>query len=97
MSEEFCIMEDNKPRWRNHREIGLVRHEIFFGRKNRQKSIEDGLVVFLKPVDHNMSDYGVHFNKTFDLELKQIAQKRWQEYYNKTTEDFIKRYGRNYL
>lgn len=95
--EEFCIMNDNPPRWRNRREVGLVRHEIFFGRKNRQKSIEDGLVVFLTPQLHNMSDYGVHFNTTFDKELKKIGQQRWQEYYKKSEEDFIKRYGKNYL
>ena len=97
MSDEFCIMDDNPPRWYNHREPGLVRHEVFFGRKNRQKSIEDGLVVFLTPFNHNMSNYGVHFNAGFDEELKQIGQKKWMEYYNKTEEDFIERYGRNYL
>lgn len=74
-----------------------VRHEVFFGSKNRQKSIEDGLVVFLTPEMHNMSNRGVHFNKNFDNYLKKIAQKTWQEYYNKSEEEFIERYGRNYL
>ena len=93
---EFCIMDDNYPRWRNFRDKGLVRHEIFFGRKNRQKSIDDGLVVFLTRANHNMSDYGVHFNKSFDLELKQLAQTKFCEYYNKTDDDFIKIFRRNY-
>lgn len=97
MKEEFCIMEDNPPFWRNHRETGLVRHEIFYGRKNRQKSIEDGLVIFLRPEDHNMSNYGIHFNKTFDLETKKLAQKQYMCYYNKSIDEFIARYGRNYL
>jgi len=95
--EEFCIMDDNPPYWRNYRETGLHRHEIFFGTANRKKSIEDGLVVFLTPKMHNMSNKGVHFNKEFDNELKQTGQAKWCEYYNKTNEDFIKRYGRNYL
>lgn len=95
--EEFCIMPDNFPRWRNKRYDGLVRHEVFFGRKNRKKSIEDGLVVFLTPELHNMSDYGVHFNISFDLELKELGEQVWCSYYGKTTDDFIKRYGRNYL
>lgn len=90
-------MDNNPPRWYNMRQVGLARHEIFYGRKNRQKSIEDGLVVFLTPELHNMSDYGVHFNKSFDIELKQLGQKRWMEYYEKTVEEFIERYGRNYL
>lgn len=95
--EEFCIMPDNSPRWRNKRYEGLVRHEVFFGRKNRKKSIEDGLVVFLTPELHNMSNYGVHFNKSFDSELKEIGEEVWCSYYGKTIEDFIERYGRNYL
>lgn len=94
--EEFCIMNDNPPMWRNHREEGLVRHEVFFGR-NRQKSIEDGLVVFLTPEMHNGSEYGVHFNPTFDRDLKREGQRRWQEVYNKSSEEFLERYKKNYL
>jgi len=94
---EFCIMDDNPPYWRNHREEGLHRHEIMYGTANRKKSIEDGLVVFLTPERHNMSKDGVHFNKQFDNELKRVGEETWCYYYNKTTDDFIKRYGRNYI
>ena len=50
-------------------------------------------------IKHHRGDYGVHgkYGKDLNLYLKQIAQKRWQEYYNKTKEDFIARYGKNYL
>lgn len=95
--EEFCIMDDNMPLWSNKRFKGSHRHEIFFGTSNRQKSINDGLVVFLKPEYHNMSNLGVHFNREFDLMLKVAGEKRWLEYYNKTIDDFIKEYGKNYL
>jgi len=94
--QERCIMNDNPPKWRNQRFVRSHRHEIFFG-KNRKKSIQDGLVVFLTPELHNMSDKGVHFNKKFDQELKEAGQKTWMKYYNKTAEEFIKRYGKNYL
>ena len=94
--EEFCIMKDNPPYWRNFRFDGCHRHEVMFG-ANRQKSIEDGLVIFLTPKKHNMSNEGIHFNKEFDLYTKKIAQIRWQEYYNKTEEEFIERYRRSYL
>ena len=90
-------MNDNPPYWRNQRIGNLHRHECFFGVRNRQKSIDDGLVVFLTPELHNMSNKGVHFNKEFDLMIKKEAEKRWLEYYNKTIDDFIKIYGRNYL
>ena len=95
--KEFCIMEDNPPVWRNHREDGLHRHEIFFGTGNRKLSIEDGLVVFLPPELHNMSNQGVHFNRKFDLLLKEHGEKTWLKYYNKTIDDFINRYGKNYI
>lgn len=97
MKKEFCIMNDNPPIWYNKRFNGSHRHEIFYGVRNRKKSIEDGLVVFLRPELHNASSLGVHFNRELDLELKREAEKRWLEYYHKDIEDFIKKYGRNYL
>ena len=93
--EEFCIMKPD-VRWSTTRFAGSHRHEIF-GAYNRQKSIEDGLVIFLRPEDHNMSERGIHANREFDLYAKRKAQARWMEFYNKTTEQFIKRYGKNYL
>ena len=44
-----------------------------------------------------MSDNGVHFNKAFDYELKQIGQRAEMEKYNWSVDDFIKQFGRNYL
>lgn len=71
-------------------------HEVYFG-KNRQKSIEDGCCIYLCSTHHNMSNQGIHFNHDLDLKVKQKMEKRWLEYYNKTTDDFIERYGKNYL
>ena len=71
-------------------------HEVFYGR-NRQKSIEDGCCVYLCGKHHNQSNEGVHFNKKLDLRIKQLMETFWLEYYNKTIDDFIKKYGRNYL
>jgi hypothetical protein len=96
--KEFSIMPSNMPYWDNKRFYGSERHEVFEGRTgNRDKSIEDGLVVFLRPELHNARSLGVHFNRELDLELKKEAEKRWLEYYHKDIEDFIKKYGRNYL
>ena len=96
MNKEFCILPPNSM-YSTVRKPMLHRHEIFFGNPNRQKSIRDGLVVFLTPEMHNMSNKGVHFNREFDLFLKRIGQQAWMDYYGKTKEDFIKEYGRNYL
>lgn len=65
--------------------------------KNRKKSIEDGCCVYLCGKHHNQSNAGVHFNKQLDLQLKQDMEYQWMYYYNKSVEDFIKRYGKNYI
>ncbi len=92
---EFCIMRPD-VRWSTTRFPNSHRHEIFGG-ANRHKSIEDGLVIFLTPEDHNMGDNGIHKNREFDLYAKRKAQIRWMEFYGKTVEQFRKRYGRNWL
>lgn len=92
---EKCIMPQDE-RWSTERFEGSHRHEVF-GAYNRQKSIEDGLVIFLRPEDHNMSNKGIHFDKEFDLYAKRIAQRTWMDYYHKDRLDFLERYGRNYI
>lgn len=96
MKKEFCIMPPDDRYSTVRTPKYCHRHEVLFG-PNRQKSIKYGLVVFLTPEMHNMSNSGVHFNREFDLYLKRIAQKTWQEYYNKTEDDFRKTFGRSYL
>ena len=95
--KEFCIMPQDLTYSVQRTQHYYHRHEVFFGTANRQKSIRDGLVVFLTPEMHNGSNKGVHYNRKFDLFLKRIGQQAWMDYYGKTTEDFIKEYGRSYL
>lgn len=99
--KEFCIMPDNPPYWRNFRFNGSERHEVFEGRTgNRKKSIEDGLVVFTTHELHRTGKLSIHLTPTKweqTTNMKQIAEKTWCEYYNKTKEDFRERYKRNYL
>lgn len=44
-----------------------------------------------------MSERGVHFDREANLKLKQECQRKWMERYDKTTEDFIEAYGKNYI
>ena len=87
--------------WTNKRYPGLERHEVFEGRTgNRDKSIEDGLVIFLTPEYHRTGKESIHKNPKFwkeQIKIQNIAEKTWCKYYNKTKEDFRKRYGRNYI
>lgn len=76
----------------------IERHEVYFSRAYRNKSIKDGLIVFLTEEDHRGTN-GVHGKNGNKLNryLKRTAQKAWMSCYNKTKENFIERYGQNYL
>ena len=94
--KEFCIMPKNSL-YEIERKEGLVRHEVFFGRKNRQLSIKYGLIIFLNAEKHNMSNKGIHFNQKFCEEVQKVGQKAFMKYYNKTEEEFRQIFGKNYL
>mgnify|MGYP000518766500 CR=1 FL=1 len=95
--KEFSIMPQN-PYYETERFPGSERHEIFEGRTgNRNKSIEDGLVIFIMPYQHRTGNASIHLNPKQWEWLKVVAQKTWQDYYNKTEEEFRLRYGKNYL
>lgn len=94
-------LQDNKVCWVCGCRDNLHYHHVFFGTANRKCSDEDGMTVWLCGPHHNMSSAGVHFNKLLDNKLKQYAERVWLATYakdsNEPIEDFIKRYGRNYL
>ena len=73
-------------------------HHTIFGSK-RKKADEDGLIVPLCIYHHTGSNVAVHCKdgKKLDDYLKRISEESWLIYYDKTKEEFIKRYGRNYL
>ena len=68
-------------------------HHCIHGTANRKLADKDGLTVRLCNKCHtNLHDHGA-----FDRELQRIAQTRWMEYYEKSEDDFRKRYGKSYL
>lgn len=71
----------------------LERHHVF-GAYNRTHSEEDGLWVWLCHWCHNEPPYGVHFNKDNMTKLRQIGQRAYEKHIGN---DFMERYGRNYL
>lgn len=93
--EEFCIMPKSTLYSTKRTEKYCERHEVHFSKAYRQKSIDDGLIVFLTPKKHRGTN-GVHGKNGDKLnrQLKKLAQKAWMDYYKKTTEDFIQRYGK---
>lgn len=73
-------------------------HHVFPGNGRRKKCERYGFVVALEPRYHNMSNYSVHAvpNEGLDLQLKQLAQKYFEEHYG-TRDQFINEFGRSYL
>lgn len=90
------IIQDNHACYICGTTFNLNRHHIFNG-PNRRLSEEDGCVVYLCVYHHTGSADSVHLNKKIDLTLKARCEEAWLEEYGKTKEDFIRRYGRNYL
>ena len=87
-NERFCLVCGTP--------INLHKHHIYEGRGRRQLSEKWGAWCFLCPRHHNMSNEGVHFNKTLDLKLKQKCQEAF-EFQIGTREEFIKIFGKSYL
>lgn len=96
--KDFCIMPKNNSYSTVRTEVYCERHEVYFSKAYRQKSIDDGLIVFLTRKSHRGTN-GVHGKNGDKLnrKLKKLAEKAWTSYYNKTKEEFIARYSRNYL
>lgn len=101
MNKEFCIMPESIY-YSTERFYGSERHEVFEGyaTKNRDYSIEDGLVIFIPPEMHRTGKKSVHLNPKYWREvvkIQEIAEQAWIDYYGKTKEDFRARYGKNFL
>lgn len=73
----------------------LHMHHIFYGTANREVSERNGFKVYLCGYHHNLSNFGVHFDKKLDIALKRYAQQIYEQEH--TREDFIKLVGKSYL
>ena len=90
---EVCALCGLPPTW----DDSLDRHHIFGG-PCRRLSEQDGLVVPLHHYKcHIYGERAVHRCRTSDLEIKQKGERAWLAKTGKTQQDFVHRYGRNYL
>ena len=92
------LLQDKKQCYVCNSQSNLHKHHIMKGVRNRDKSEQDGLWVYLC-YNHHEGTYGVHgkLGHNLDIELIKQAELYWLKHNNKTIDDFIKRYGRNYL
>jgi hypothetical protein len=98
MTKRFSIITRDMEHCVECGRTNVELHEVFFGTANRKLSIEDGLVIPLCKAQHHAGNLkGIHQDIDLNTKWKEIAQKRWQEYYGRDEESFRKRYGKNYL
>lgn len=78
--------------------VGTERHHCLHGTANRKLAEEDGLWVWLCAECHRGTN-GVHGKngQEKDETLKRAAEYAWITKNGKTVEDWIKRYGKNWL
>lgn len=71
-------------------------HHCIHGTANRKKSEKYGLMIWLCAYHHNLGRKSVHNDYDMDLQVKQYAQKYFEDNIG-SRELFIKEFGRNYL
>ena len=73
---DFCIMPKSSKYSTKRTKKYCERHEVFFSKAYRNKSIKDGLIVFLTKEDHRGTNgaHGKNGSK-FNTYLKKLAQK----------------------
>lgn len=91
------IIQNSKQCYITGATDSIHEHHIFFGSGKRKLSEKYGLKIWLRADWHNMSDYGVHFDKELDLQIKQMAQRKAMQHYEWTVEDFIGIFGKSYI
>ena len=98
LESDFCIMPKSTKYSTVRTKKYSERHEVFFSKAYRIKSVKDGLIIFLTEEDHRGTN-GVHGKNGDKLNryLKKKGQEAWMKYYKKTKKEFRKRYGKNYL
>ena len=68
------------------------KHHLMSGTANRRLAEEDGLFIYLCPMCHQI----VHMDPNVNRTTKAFAEKVWRDYYGKSKEEFIKRYGKSF-
>jgi hypothetical protein len=78
------------------RYMDAARHEIYGG-ANRDKSQALGLWVYLCPHCHQYGNHAVHRCAETNIRLKQIGQETAMAYYGWSNQEFLDRFGHNYV
>lgn len=84
-----------------HTSSDIHNHHVYPGNGRREVSEREGCVVQLCAAHHNMSNYGVHFDRRLDAWLRADCQRRWERREGLSGEEahdaFRKVFGISYL
>lgn len=75
--------------------FNIHKHHVFSGTANRKKSEQYGCWIYLCGIHHNLSPMGVHFNIKLNLDLKRLAQAKFEELHGH--DEFIRVFGKSWL
>lgn len=96
-SMKSIIQDEKRCYFTGYEGPGLHKHHCVHGTANRKLADEDGLWVWLR-WDFHIADSPhrtPHNDAEIDLMLKRTAQKKYEETHSH--EEWMERYGRNYL
>lgn len=89
------VLQENKECYVCKGIYAIHDHHIFYGTANRKISEKYGMKVWLC-AEHHTGSQGVHFNKDFDMYLKQYAQRYFEKHIG-SRDDFRRLFGKSYL
>ena len=70
-------------------------HHVIYGVANRKLSDKYGLVIPLCN-EHHRGSTGIHFNKSFDMAMKKLAQEKFEAVYGADI-SFAEVFRKNYI
>ena len=88
------ILQNEKECWFCGRTNGLECHHVFEGTANRKISEKYGLKVWLCH-EHHTGDGGAQYDRERNLQLKQAAQKEFEQLHSH--EEWMRLIRKNYL
>ncbi len=93
-NEKYCYLCLHRHGMFNSR--NLHKHHCFHGTANRSLAEEDGLFINVCVNCHELDRKAIHNDHDTDLYIMQQAQMMYEKKLG-SREDFIKRYGKNFL
>lgn len=91
------LYSDERICWICHSPNNIHKHHVYGGVGRRPISEREGCWLYLCGPHHNLSDFGIHFDKQLDKAIKEDCERRWCKANDATPDDFRAMFGVNYI